>query len=88
MFDTGALPQALVSRAIDLVAAARTLHYTDTAVVSNSQWAMQLRAVELQLQTQGSSTAAAAAAHDKQSAVLATLKAQEILATGVTMQDT
>jgi hypothetical protein len=69
-----------------LVAAARMLHYTDTAVVSNSQWAMQLRAVELQLQTQDSNTTAAD--RDRQSAVLATLKAQEILATAATMQDT
>jgi hypothetical protein len=85
-YNAGALPEALVSRAIDVVAAARMLHYTDTAVVCNSQWAMQLRAVELQLQTQDSNTTAAN--RDKASAVLATLKAQEILATDATVQDT
>ncbi|KAG5186720.1 hypothetical protein JKP88DRAFT_254383 [Tribonema minus] len=45
----GTLPLDLVTRAVDTVAAACTAHHSNTAVASNSQWALKhLRAAELQ----------------------------------------
>ena len=51
LVTSGLLLEGAVSRAVDAVAGALTLHYRSVAVVSSAQWALaHLRAVESQLQ--------------------------------------